>query len=129
MKKMLVMLKRKSGMSQEAFRHHYENVHAALGAQYFDGLLTDFHRYYPTALTPFPADWRHLSPHMTTTPDYDAIAVYTFRDEAALQEYFRKMHDPEIGDVLRTDEERFLDRAACRVGFCDAAAGDGIAAH
>ncbi|HKT72182.1 MAG TPA: EthD domain-containing protein [Steroidobacteraceae bacterium] len=126
MQRLMVLLKRKPGMTQEAFRRHYEDVHAALGTQFFGGLMVAFRRYYPTELKPFPSDWGSLA---STAPDpgaFDAITVYSFRDEAARREYLRRMNDPAIASVLMRDEERFLDRAACRVGFCDGEEGDGI---
>ena len=126
MKKMMVLLKRKSGMTTDAFQNHYENKHAALGARFFEGLLLDFRRYYPEQMVAFPAAWRQLESMPIDQSGYDAISVYTFKDEAALEEYFKRMKDPEIGRILIEDEVQFLDRVNCRVGFCDALEGQGI---
>jgi hypothetical protein len=125
-KKLMVFLKRKNGSTLEEFKEHYENVHAVLGARYFDGLLVDFSRYYPGKMIAFPSDWQQIDSMKEAESDYDAISVYTFRDEASYNEYNRKMRDPAIGGVLVKDEEKFLDRSKCRFGFCDALEGDGV---
>src|SRR3546814_14773322 len=45
--KMLWLLKRKPGMSKEAFREHYENSHVVLAHKYVGHLLEGYHRNYP----------------------------------------------------------------------------------
>jgi hypothetical protein len=126
MKKMMVLLKRKPGTTFEQFQHHYETKHAALGARFFEGLLADFRRYYPSELRGFPTDWRRLDQAPVESTGFDAISVYTFRDAAALTEYLRRMNDPLIQEALVKDEQIFLDRPACLFGFCDAIEGEGI---
>ncbi|HJP68779.1 MAG TPA: EthD domain-containing protein [Sphingomicrobium sp.] len=125
---MIVLMKRKPGLSREEFREHYEGVHAVLGHKYFEGLLLDFVRYYPTDLAPFPSQWNSFVPSTDDADSYDAIAVYTFRDEEAISEYARRMEDPEISRTMREDEDRFLDRSGCRYGFCEVSQGQGILA-
>jgi hypothetical protein len=124
-KKLIVLMKRKPGMSIEDFRTYYETKHAVLGGQYFDGLLIDFKRYYPREMVAFPESWVNLQ-FMDNADGYDAIALYTFKDDNAVARYLELMRQPEIAEALRRDELNFLDRPACRVGFCDSDEGAGI---
>ncbi len=43
---MILMLKRRSGMSKEAFRDYYENGHAMMAKKYFAHLFMDYRRHY-----------------------------------------------------------------------------------
>jgi hypothetical protein len=126
MKKMMVLLKRKIGTTVQEFQDHYEKKHAVLGERFFGGLLSDFRRYYPNELTVFPPDWQQLGSTPVENAGFDAISVYSFRDDAALREYMERMKDPKVREALINDENRFLDRSACLFGFCDAIEGEGI---
>ncbi|MDE8650994.1 EthD domain-containing protein [Novosphingobium album (ex Liu et al. 2023)] len=46
MQRVFVLLKRKPGMTFEAFREHYENGHALLGEKYFGHLFVSYRRNY-----------------------------------------------------------------------------------
>lgn len=124
--KMIVLLKKKEGMSFEAFRHHYEHVHVPLCAEWIGHLIQDYRRFYPNNLNNLyhgradEAEGRHGG-----TP-YDAIAVYTVKDEADFQELVRIGRDPEFQRLISEDEERFCDRAATLEGGAEEFFGPGI---
>lgn len=50
---------------------------------------------------------------------HDAISIYEYRDDAAVAEMAEILKRPDVSRALSEDENRFLDRAACRMGLCD----------
>ncbi|MFC4595063.1 EthD domain-containing protein [Sphingobium tyrosinilyticum] len=126
MKKMIVFIKKKEGMSFEDFRNHYENVHVPLCGERIGHLIQEFRRYYPQNLN----NLYHGRPDADAGHDsgtcYDAVAVYTIKDEAALQELIRIGQDPGFQRIITEDEERFCDRAATVEGFADEFFGSGL---
>lgn len=130
MKKFMVLLKRKEGMTPEQFRHHYENNHIPLGETFIGHLLTSFSRHYPGTMNDFASDdWTHGRMGAEDTGcAYDAISIYEFRDDAAVVEMTEILKRPEVSKALSEDENRFLDRPACRMGLCDVIEGEGMVA-
>lgn len=126
MKKMILFIKKKEGMSFKDFRNHYENVHVPLCGQRIGHLIQDFRRYYPKDLN----NLYHGRPDADAGHDsgtrYDAIAVYTIKDEQALEELVRIGQDPEFQRLITEDEERFCDRAATVEGVADEFFGPGL---
>ena len=134
MVKLMIMLKRKSGMSSEDFRHYYETKHVPLGDKYIGHLLVDYKRHYPLAMSAFGGNeiganekWEggRFQPKQAVECGYDVISVYTLRDPADVQEMTKILSDPVVQRTLAEDESRFLDRAACRMGMCDVVEGEG----
>lgn len=130
MKKFMVLLKRKPGLTAEQFRDHYENNHVPLGEKFIGHLLVGFSRHYPGTMADFRSDdWTTGRMGQEDAGcAYDAISIYEFRDEAAVVEMTEILKRPEVSHALSEDEKRFLDRPACRMGLCDVVAGDGMIA-
>lgn len=130
--KFIVLLKRKAGSTPQQFRDYYENIHIPLGAKYVGHLLVNFRRHYPSQLSSFVEHEvpEGEGPYFGEGVDcaYDCISVYSLRDEFAFKEMTEILSDPEIKTILAEDEERFLDRSACRMGGCDVLAGEGVVA-
>jgi EthD domain len=130
MKKVIIFVKRKRGMSKKAFREYYEAKHAFLGPQFFEGILTEFRRYYPDALRHLPGHWENIPDQMQSAEEvdfgFDAIGIYTLRDGNGLDEFLRIMSDPQIARVIFEDEANFMDRGGCLSGLCDAVEGGGM---
>ncbi|WP_175425614.1 EthD domain-containing protein [Trinickia violacea] len=119
MAKLVFFLKRKSDITPEQFREHYENSHVRLAQKYIGHLLTGYVRNYPTfaALDPsnVPAGTQP-SPHDI---GYDAITEMRVKDMAAIEEIGRIFNDPAIQPVLKADERKFLDDKATVMILCD----------
>lgn len=130
MKKFMVLLKRKEGTTPEQFRDHYENNHIPLGETFIGHLLTSFSRHYPGTMNDFASDdWTHGRMGAEDAGcAYDAISIYEFRDDAAVVEMTEILKRPEVSKALSEDENRFLDRPACRMGLCDVIEGEGMVA-
>jgi hypothetical protein len=106
MKSVMILLKRKPGLSFEQFREHYETSHAKLGEKYFGHLFASYRRNYIPQGTRF-GDGAAIE------PAYDCVTELVFRDPEGYQELRRIASDPEVRKVLLADEERFLDRMGC----------------
>jgi uncharacterized protein (TIGR02118 family) len=114
--KLVILLKRKPGLSQEDFRRHYENRHAPLALKYLDHLLLDYRRNYPQR------ELSYLSSNLASPESggsYDAVAEMVVADSAALEELYRVLADPQVKSVIAEDEARFLDRDSIRIMVCE----------
>ena len=112
---LVLLLKRKRGITKEQFKHHYETSHVALAKKYFGHLFLDYRRHYvESGLVDDGAS-------LTDTPDaeYDAVTTVVLQDKAAVDEFLRIAALPDLYPILKADEERFLDRPAMRMMFCE----------
>jgi hypothetical protein len=114
------LLRRKPGITFEQFRDHYENSHAVLGQRYFGHLIQSYTRNYNLRPEPAAGTASGIDRVIAAKPwDYDCITEWEMRDEAALNEVFALLFDPEIGKIFHDDEEHFLDRDSVRLVRCD----------
>src|ERR1700757_1915322 len=105
--KILLFMKRKPGMSVEAFREYYETRHAPLAAKY----STNLQRYIRRFIEPLP--------HPETGPneemEFDVITELWCKDEAsfiALRGYLTTAIMP---DFIVADEGNLFDRTSFRI--------------
>ena len=112
--KMMVMVKRKQGLSAEAFRNGYENGHSRLAVRLFGHLWTEYRRSYLGSGNSFSG---YLAGAGEADAGYDAISEIVFRDAAGVEEMLRIA--TEHYDEIRTDELRWFDRANCWMLTCD----------
>lgn len=104
--KLVCFFKRKLGMSLEEFRDYYENNHVPLIRSLLP-LAEDYRRNYLQPGGIFtPA---HLA-NPAAAPDFDVITEVWYRDRDAFEAMNRAFEDPAIGDAIREDEERFMNR-------------------
>jgi hypothetical protein len=113
--KMIVLFRRKSELTPEQFREHYEQRHAPLALKLFP-YIEDYRRNYI----------RHDQVHRRAdgTPlaaglDFDAITEITFAAKSDYDRMVRDMTDAAIREQVVTDELRFLDRSATVVFLVD----------
>ncbi|MDE8650989.1 EthD domain-containing protein [Novosphingobium album (ex Liu et al. 2023)] len=110
------LLRRKPGISFEQFREHYETSHAVLGAKYLGHLLTGYRRNYVLPAETVAAGNPAMSAVLAAKGwDYDCIAEWDLRDEAAFAQVIATLSDPAIGKMFHDDEEHFLDRSSVRL--------------
>jgi len=103
MERVFILLKRKPGMSFEAFREHYENSHAKLGEKYFGHLFASYRRNY------IPEGMRFAGGAVKENA-YDCVTELVFREVGGYAELLRIAGLPEVQPILAADEARFLDR-------------------
>lgn len=115
--KVIVMIKRKPGMSLEDFREHYERSHVALAHKYLGHLFTDYRRNYAVPDGPGAAEGAP-NPGQAEA-GFDVVTELWLRDEAAWLEFREILADPEIGPIFREDETRFMDQSQLTVFAVD----------
>lgn len=117
--KLIVMVRRKEGLSPESFRHGYENGHARLAVRLFGHLWLAYRRNYLGAAHNFAGGigWADDAQTRAADTGYDAISEIVFPDMAAVEEMNRiaAKHQAEIQE----DEHRWFDRASCWLAACD----------
>ena len=88
--KSICLLSRREGLSRQEFHDYYEHNHAPLAVKFF----------------PFR---RYIRNHVVGAPDlgFDTISEFWADDTAALA----AMMDGPVGERLREDEQRFMDRS------------------
>jgi len=96
MMKWMLFVRRKPGLTHEAFRAHYEQVHAPLAMR----LLPGIRRYVRNYLLP--------TPHMPD-PAWDAISEFWFDSPEAAQAA-RDWYAADATQTLQRDEMAFMDR-------------------
>lgn len=105
--KILMFLKRREGMSFEAFRDYYENHHMPLCLKYVSGPT----RYMRRFLDPLPdvdtGEVRELP--------FDVITELWFEDEAVFRGTVEYLSTSVMPDDVVEDEYRLFDRAQSRI--------------
>lgn len=103
MPSIVMMLKRKPGMSMKEFRHHYETSHAAMAVKYMGDSIADYRRSYVHT----QANMDKVS-DPESEPAFDAVTVISF-DTPEQMAAFAKAAAPHREEFL-ADEYNFLDR-------------------
>jgi len=105
--KILLFMKRRPGMTYEAFRDYYENHHAPLCAKYASGVS----RYVRRFLTPHP---NPETGAMEELP-FDVITELWFEDEAVFRGTVKYLATSIMPDEVVEDEKKLFDRAKLRM--------------
>jgi hypothetical protein len=100
--KIIMPLRRKPGMSVEAFRNYYETYHRRIGEKYLAGYATRYMRRYTDALP--DADGQMQD------PDFDVLLEIWFPDAETFQVCAARFVTPEAEKEIREDEEQLFDR-------------------
>jgi hypothetical protein len=93
--KTLALIVRKPGTTRDAFRTHYEEVHAPLGLGVMRGLV----RYVR----------HHVREAVHGAVELDVATSFVYRDAAALAGVIARLATP-AGDAVRADELTFMDK-------------------
>jgi hypothetical protein len=113
MLKVMLLMKRRPGLSLAEFIERYETVHVPLAEKHARGLLR-YERHY---LHPSPTD---LYGAEVGEPEYDVLTELWYEDMAAFQKTCSDMtrHPERIADIV-ADEEKLFDRSRSRVAFVE----------
>jgi len=105
--KILLFMKRRPGMSFEAFKDYYENHHAPLCAKYASGMS----RYLRRFITPHP------NPETGATDElqFDVITELLFEDEAVFRGTVKYLATSIMPDEVVADEKQLFDRTKTRM--------------
>jgi uncharacterized protein (TIGR02118 family) len=105
--KVLLFMKRRAGMTVEAFRDYYENHHAPLCAKYAANLKRYIRRYIDAL------------PHPETgtpgEPPFDVITELWFDDEAMFKSTLAYITTTIMPAEIVEDEKKLFDRTSFRI--------------
>lgn len=105
--KILLFMKRRPGMSMEAFQDYYESHHAPLCAKYASGVS----RYIRRFLTPHPNPETGEKGELP----YDVITELWFEDEAVFRGTVEYLSTSIMPEEVVADEKRLFDRPKLRM--------------
>jgi hypothetical protein len=105
--KLIILLKRRPGMSLDDFIEYYENKHVKLAVPTMVGVKHYERRY----LRPVG----HPVDGLVLEPDYDVITEVWFEDYPAMQKSNANLGEPAMAALLIEDEEKLFDRAKIRM--------------
>ena len=114
---MILLLKRKPGMTREQFRRHYDTSHVMLAKKHLGHLFHDYRRHYVGDVIAMRGE--EVVVNGVEEGAYDVITKIVFKDQAALDEFWRIYAIPEVFAELRADEQAFLDMPTMRVNLCE----------
>jgi hypothetical protein len=105
--KILLFMKRRPGMTAEAFRDYYENHHAPLCEKHASGVTRYIRRY----LSPHP------NPETGATGElpFDVITELWFDDEKVFRGTVKYLATSIMPDEIVADEKRLFDRSKLRM--------------
>lgn len=109
--KMIVLLKRKAGLTREQFIARYEGGHAKLAEKH----LTNAVRYVRRYLEPLP----ELFTGDTIEPEHDVITEVWFENQEQYEIAMKRLAQPEVVAEIVEDEETLFERDKHRVFMVD----------
>ena len=105
--KVLLFMKRRPGMSVEAFRDYYETQHAPLCETY----TSEVTRYIRRYIDPLP----HPETGPFDDPPFDVITELWFEDEAVFKATLAYITTTVMPDEVVADEKNLFDRSSFRI--------------
>lgn len=96
----ITLLKRRPGMSPEAFRDYYETHHRRIGEEVLAGHALRYVRRYVAPIGDGPL------------PDFDVVLEIDFADQAAHDRCIVALSQPAVAKRIAEDEEQVFDRSA-----------------
>jgi uncharacterized protein (TIGR02118 family) len=112
--KMILLLKRKPGITAEEFKNYYESNHAPMATKYLH--FGTYKRYYIDKENLYEAG--HVE-HAAPLPDYDVVVEIGFDSPDDYQKMMDVLGDPVSGKQFADDEANFLDRDSLQMFFVD----------
>ena len=99
---MILLLKRKPGMTRQQFRQHYETSHVMLAKKHLGHLFHDYRRHYVGDVIAMRGE--EVVVNAVEEGAYDVITKIVFKDQAAVDEFWRIYAIPEVFAELRADD-------------------------
>ena len=118
--KMVALLSRKPGLTDEALRTHYEEVHVPLILSLVGPHLAAYRRNFVDHST---ASGGANMARGELQLDFDIITETVYADQSDFDNAMAVFRDPGNARRVREDEENFLDRHAKRVFLVDETGG------
>ena len=104
--KVMAFISRKPGMSIEAFRDYYEQIHTGVVASVAPPMRA-YRRNYVNITEPFRRSEDQI--------DFDVVTEMEFEDRAECERWFTAFRNADTYEKVGEDEENFIDRDRIRV--------------
>ncbi len=101
MLKLILLFRRKPGMSREAFIDYYDNVHAPLSVDKIPGIALYRRMYVEPGAAPFG--------HPTTDAGFDVVTELGFESEQDYDAAVAAFTSPELGSLFYADMQNLFD--------------------
>lgn len=105
--KILLFMKRRSGMTVEEFRDYYESVHAPLATKHARNLTRYVRRYIEPLPHPETGQWED--------PTFDVITEIWVENEAEFRTLVQAMTTFTMPRNIIEDEDQLFDRSSFRI--------------
>ncbi|MBS0474267.1 MAG: EthD family reductase [Proteobacteria bacterium] len=116
--KVIALLRRKPGLTHEAFIAYYETRHAPLILSLLPG-IADYRRNYVDRAGAFESPVAAI--------DFDSVTEMRFDDRTAYDRFLAHAARPDVAQAIAKDEENVFDRAATRMFVVDETPSSGLA--
>lgn len=112
MYKVIHLIKRKSHLTHEQFREHFERSHAAMAIKYCGHLFNQYRRNYVNHVFTGGDSRQAGSGYGPREWDWDLLSEWILPNEEKLLEIYKIMESPGIKRLFLEDEDRIIDRRA-----------------
>ncbi len=109
MLKLILLFRRKPGMSRQTFIDYYENVHAPLSVEKIPGIALYRRMYLEPGEAPFG--------HPTTEPGFDVVTELGFERVEDYEAAVEAFTSPTLGDLFYADMLRLFDLSEPQRGY------------
>ena len=110
--KVIGLLKRRPGMTVDAFREYYETHHRVIGEKYLKDYASKYMRRF---LTPYP----NPITGEAVEAEYDVVMEIWYPDRAAYDACNALLGSPEVAAEIAEDEEQLFNRSRNRFFFVE----------
>jgi hypothetical protein len=110
--KMICLLKRKPGMSRDAFIEYYETMHAPLALQILPPVFARYTRSFILTNDTDETGYNEPSSHLL---QYDVVTEICFENRSQFDDFVAGCADPAVGARLAADEENLFDRSEIKM--------------
>lgn len=117
MRKIIMFIKRKSGLTLQEFKDYYENRHASLALRLVPQIAEYTRNYIIPGESYQPAHLANVNKEVDAA--FDVVTEITFKTDADYQKMVATLAEPKMGKLLADDEEKFVDRSAIVMYFVD----------
>ena len=100
--KVIMLMKKRPGMTTSEFRDYYENNHRVIGEKYLNGFAVKYIRRFINPLVDRSGN--------LTDPEYDVLMEVWYPDEETFKACGEKLSEPDIAKEIREDEEKIFEK-------------------
>lgn len=107
--KVMMLVRRKPGLTHEEFRRHYESTHVPLAL----GTIPQIRGYVRNYIRP-EQDFVQPDDDQQNS-GYDCITEFWYEDKAAWEEVKKRYREGDLAAIMEADEVQFMDRDQMKV--------------